>query len=223
MRKATVCARGACVSEPARARRCPLCECHAIRDWEPQRGPAMLHSPESMPSGGGLKKSDDVVLFTDLDVAECQRRLNARVDQKRQPFLGYYAGNQRIVGKIAGNRLSLGVRGYADTSFAPSFSGRLCVQAHGTRVEGYFKRGIPLLSDKWMFAGMALLAVALFFACLGELLAGTVTFGSVVVLIGFPLCVAYLARCIRHANDRTRVEILDFLQEALVAQIEPRP
>lgn len=171
-----------------------------------------------------MRKSATVVLLTDLDARECQGRLDARVDQKRQPFFGYYAGNQKIVGKIAENRFSLWVRGYADTSFAPSFSGRLTAQAHCTRIEGHFRKGIPFLSHQWPLVGIAIfLGLGLFLEDLSKVLAGIVTLGSVAVVIGFALCVAYLTRCIRHANNETRREILDFLQKTLVARIEPRP
>ncbi len=184
----------------------------------------MLHSPESMPSGGGLKKSDDVVLFTDLDVAECQRRLSEAIDEKHWTPLGY-KGRKEVIGKLTGHSFSCRLRRYADNLLAPTFYGRMYPQWGRTRIDGYFERPswTQGLGDfRWICVFTVVLAI-LFIVCLVNAIGGTASSSSLLGLIAFPIFVAFLIRYVRGAIQGTRAELLEFLQTALVAQIEPRP
>jgi hypothetical protein len=179
--------------------------------------------------GVGLKESDQVVLFTDFDVQECQRRLSAELDEKRwrpwRLWASGYEGSKEMLGWVRGHSFSLRPRRYARNWIAPTFYGRMYPQRGRTRIDGYFERlswtGIEA-EQFFELVSYAFVLALLLFSYLSDASRGIFPQGPWLALIVFSALVVYLFWYVKRAVCRTRPEVLEFLQSTLMAQIEPR-
>lgn len=200
----------------ARAGHCPSCERDAGKDWKPTLGPVILLTLESMPFGGALKESDEVVLFTNFDEAECLRRLHDALDaeSRKSIFSGEVAGTF----DAQGFRLEFGEN--ASYQYAlPYFRGRLIREIHSTRVEGRFM--VPRYGTVYLrlvqtaFIGPSVFLLILF-AYKNALPLSPICLPILLIGMFLPKMVGRMAR--RHKKKLSK-----FLENALMAQIEPRP
>jgi hypothetical protein len=87
-----------------------------------------------------MGKPNTLTLKTDLEVAECLRRLGDAADPPKLTFFSRsgYKGSKPAMAKLDGTKIKLWKRRYYNNSFAPFFFGTIIPDGVGARIEGHF-------------------------------------------------------------------------------------
>jgi hypothetical protein len=157
-----------------------------------------------------------LVLYTDFNPDECERRLRGSIDFQQSTMFGFsgYRGSKPFVGEVAGKQFHVLQRVRSNrNSFPPVFTGELQPQGTGTRVVGTFdlEPTSKIAAGLFALVGLFVMVLIVFFSYKSRPILSTV------LACGYGGLLFFFPRIFRGIGLDQEKNIASFLRETLVA------